>query len=196
MKKDKVSRRDFLKVTLLGIGTGLLAACERIVKPVADVLPTLTATPSKTNTLAPTETNTPSPTPTESQTPTATEIPCFQLLTPENNTMLEPIGKVIFSWESMPEAVNYELEIILPSTQSILFQTSETSRAQYIEAISMGGEFYWQVSAFDTNGAILCTAEAFTFEKPEYVIPSSNPKGGSGGEVVPPPPPPGGENGN
>ncbi len=188
MKKDKISRRDFLKVTLVGIGAGFLAACERIVKPVADILPTLTATPSKTNTPLPTETNTPSPTPTASQTPTATEIPCFQLLTPENGTKLEPIGRIIFSWEPMAGAVTYELEIILPSKQSVIFKTSETSRAQYIEAISMGGEFYWQVSAFDMDGAILCTTEAFTFEKPEYIIPIPSSNGGGGIELPTPPP--------
>ncbi len=185
MKKDKASRRDFLKVTLLGIGAGLLAACKRLVKPVADVLPTLTATPSKTNTPLPTKTNTPSPTPTEtntpSPTPTPTETPCFQLLTPENNKELEPIGKVIFSWEAMPGAVAYELKIIFPSKKNVIFQTSETSRAQYIEAISMGGEFHWQVSAFDTKGTMLCTTETFTFEKPEYIIPTSKPKSKGGG---------------
>lgn len=178
--KDKVSRRDFLKMTLLGIGAGFLAACKRVVTPAVNAVATLTATPSKTNTPLPTETNTPTSTPTE--TPTPTEIPCFRLLSPESGAKLPATGKVTFSWEAMQGAVIFKLEIILPSKQSVFFDSDKTSRDQYIEAFGMGGVYQWKVTAFNTSGEIICAAEPFTFEKPEYSPPSQNQNNGGGDE--------------
>lgn len=180
MSKDKFSRRDFLKVTLLGIGAGLLAACKQAVKPLANAVATFTATPSKTNTPFPTESNTPTATPTETQTPTPTEIPCFRLLLPENDIKLPAVGKITFSWEAMQEATLYKLEIIFPSGQSVIFETNNTTRDQYIEAFVMGGKYQWKVTAFDIGGIEICSAESFTFEKPEYNPPAQN--NGGGGE--------------
>jgi len=176
--KDKLSRRDFLKMTLLGIGAGFLAACKQVIKPAVNTVATLTATPSKANTPLPTETNTPAETATPTETPT--EIPCFRLLSPENNAKLSTIGKIIFSWEAMQGATTYKLEIVFPSMQSIFFESNSTSRDQYIEAFSMGGKYQWKVTAFDVNGMEICTAESFTFEKPEYKPPSQNNNGGDG----------------
>ncbi len=176
--KDKVSRRDFLKMTLLGIGAGFLTACKQVFKPAINTIATLTATPSKTNTPLPSETKTPTSTPT--QTPTPTEIPCFRLLSPENGAKLNPIGKVTFSWETMQGAITYKIEITLPSSQSVFFETNDTSRDQYIEAFSMGGIYQWKVTAFNANGEVICSTEPFTFEKPEYNPPPQNQNNGSG----------------
>lgn len=172
MKKDKISRRDFLKLSLLGLGAGFLAACKQAVKPLANAISTFTATPSKTNTPTPTQTNTPTATATQTSTPT--EIPCFHLLSPENKAKLPTIGKVTFSWEAMQGATIYKLEIILPSNQSVIFETDKTSRDQYLEAFSMGGKYQWKVSAFDINSTVICIAEPFVFEKNAYTPPQNN----------------------
>ena len=91
----------------------------------------------------------------------------------------------------MQGAINYELEVVQPSTQSVVFETDKTSRDQYIEAFSMGGTYQWRVTAFGSEGTAICTTEPFTFEKPAYV-PSQNNNGGDndGGNPAPPPPPP------
>ena len=177
--KDKVSRRDFLKITLLGIGAGFITACKQVFKPAINTIATLTATPSKTNTLLPSETKTSTSTPT--QTPTPTEIPCFHLLSPENGAKLPTVGRVTFSWEAMQGATIYKLEIIFPSMQSVFFETIDRNRDQYIEAFSMGGTYQWKVTAFNANGEVICSAESFTFEKPEYNPPSQN-QNNSGGD--------------
>jgi len=181
MKKDKMSRRDFLKLSLLSLGAGFLAACKQVVKPLANAVATFTATPSKTNTPTSTKTNTPEPTSTEMQTPTPTEIPCFRLLSPENGAKLPAVGKVTFSWEAMQGAILYKLEITLPSNQSVIFETDKMSRDQYLEAFSMGGKYQWQVSAFDTNSTVICTSEPFVFEKDIYTPPHNNGGGNDDG---------------
>ncbi len=177
--KNNFSRRDFIKLMLASLGAAFLAACERAAKPVATILPTLTPAPSETETPQPTSTDVPRPTATETQTPTPTEIPCFRLLTPENGAKLKALGKVTFAWEAMLGAVKYRLEIILPSGQSVSFETDASSRDQYLEAFRLGGKYQWKVTALEASGAIICTVSPFTFEKPEYVPPTR--KSGSNG---------------
>lgn len=163
MNKSNFTRREFLKLTLAGLGAALLAACERLVKPVT--LPDAGTAPTATGTPEPTATATATPTPTETATPT--EIPCFKLLTPEDGAKLNPVGRVTFSWEPMPGAASYRLEITLPTGQVVSFDTTGLSRGQYLEAIKVGGQFQWRVAALDSTGAVICSAGPFTFEKPE-----------------------------
>jgi hypothetical protein len=175
-RKKNFSRRDFFKATMLGLGATFLAACERALG--------ITPTPSPTLTL--TSTNTPElnatipPTATQTQTDTPTPIPCFKLLTPKNSVKLPYIGKVTFSWEPMPGAESYKLEITLPTGQVISFDTNGVSRDQYLEAIKMAGLFQWQVTAFDSKGTVICIAEPFTFEKEK--TPAQN--NGGGGDTA------------
>jgi hypothetical protein len=175
--KEKLSRRDFFKITLLSLGAAFLAACERLVNPtstpIAKATSTNTTTPEPTASETPTPTSTATPTPTETATPT--EIPCFHLLTPENGATLRPLGRVTFSWTAMSGATNYNLEIILPNNQPVVFETANTSRDLYIEVFHMGGVFHWQVTAVDANNSIICTTEPFPFTKPEYIPPEPTP---------------------
>lgn len=175
MEKVKISRRDFLKLALTSIGAFLASCMPRVTQT---VVPTLTPTSTNTNTPEPPPTNTPTSTPT--QTPTPTEVPCFRLLSPENGAKLPTVGRVTFSWEAMQGATSYKLEIIFPSMQSVFFETNDRNRDQYIEAFSMGGTYQWRVIAFDANGEVICSAESFTFEKPEYNPPSQNQNNGDG----------------
>jgi hypothetical protein len=175
--KNKFSRRDFIKATFLSLSAAFLTACEKLVNPTS--APIATPTSTNTDTPEPTATETPTPIPTETLTPTETatptEIPCFHLLAPENGVTLKPLGRVTFSWEAMPGAVKYKLEIILPNNQPVVFETAKTSRDQYIEVITMGGVFHWHVTALDASNSIICTTEPFTFTKPEYIPPKPTP---------------------
>lgn len=184
MKKDKISRRDFLKVTLLGIGASFIAACKLLFKPITTVLPAFTATPSQTNTPLPTETNAPTATPTETQTPTPTEIPCFRLLAPENGVKLPAIGKVTFLWEDMQGATHYQIQFTLPNGQVVSFDVESISNTRYIESFLAGGLYTWQVIALDDNNVVICVAEPFKFEKPAYVPPQNNGGGNDGSGAV------------
>jgi hypothetical protein len=89
-------------------------------------------------------------------------------------------------------ATSYRLEIVLPFNQTIVFDTTETSRVQYIEVLAMGGKFQWRVTAFDANGEIICSSDPFKFEKPKYIPPGQIPnrRGGEEGPASVPDPVP------
>jgi hypothetical protein len=161
--KKQFSRRVFIQLTLLSIGGTLLAACAKIFHLTSNPL---VLAPSNTNTPKPTKTRTQTSNPPKTTTPT--EIPCFHLLSPVNGAELQTTGKVTFSWEPMPEAAKYRLEIILPTNQPLVFETEKTSRDQYLDALRLGGEYHWQVTAIDVAGSNICTIGLFIFEKPEY----------------------------
>ncbi len=59
--KTNFSRRDFLKMSMLGLGATYLAACGRLVPPSPTALPTLPVIPTDTFTPQPTATATPDP---------------------------------------------------------------------------------------------------------------------------------------
>ena len=168
-------------VLLLMLMSLLLAACgsgvPQTAQPTNTPIPTPTSAPTEVPepTDTPTTTPTNTPTPTASNTPTKTPFPCLKLLTPENGTILENIGKVVFSWEAMQDAEKYEIEFTLPTSQTVKFEAIETSHTRYIESLALGGEFFWQVTALGTNGNIICTTTPFSFIKPE------TPKNSGGG---------------
>jgi hypothetical protein len=79
---------------------------------------------------------------------------------------------VTFAWEAMPGAVRYEVRFTLPTGKTVSFETPNTSLTRYIESFLLGGVYAWQVLAYDAAGALLCTAEPFTFEKPASAQPT------------------------
>ena len=156
-----VPRRHFFRLSLWGLGTALLLACHL---PLAAASPTAASTLDSQNLdlpLAPLATLTPAPT----QKPTATPLTCSHLLTPENGAQLKGGGRVTFSWEPMPEAAAYWLEITLPTGQVVTFDAPRASRDQYLEAFGLDGVYYWQVSVLGRGGGLLCTTAPFTFDK-------------------------------
>lgn len=200
MRKNNLSRRDFVKLLMTSLGV-FLASC--MPRPARDSLstptPGSTPTPAPASntpaaTPAPTETPTPAPHPT--QTPPSTEIPSFRLLTPENGATLPAMGKVTFSWEAMDGVTRYQLQFTLPSGKVVSFDTPNTNSTLYLESFLVDGLYTWQVVAFDGNGQPLCTAAPFTFTKPASVLPTLEKGGGDIGDVgdddddQPPPPPP------
>lgn len=177
MKKEPISRKDFLKLSWAALWGFVLAACKIELD-------------EETPTPAPTATDTPTPEvekdsapaaeeePTATNTPTETPIPCLKLLTPENNATLDAIGKVIFSWEAMQGAEKYEIEFTLPTSQTVKFEATETSHTRYQESFPLSGEFIWKVRALDAHGNIICTSEAFKFTK---LAPAPKKDGGGDG---------------
>ena len=175
MRKNNLSRRDFLKLTLTSLTATFLTACGRALGIPATSSPTLT--PTSTDTPQPTATNAPTSTPTD--TPSPTPIPCFKLLTPENGTTLPAIGKVTFSWEAMPGATRYQLQITLPSGQVVPFDVEGTSNTRYLESFLTAGIYQWLVIAFDSSGVVICKADPFTFEKEKAPVQNDNGGGNS-----------------
>jgi hypothetical protein len=116
--------------------------------------------------------------PTEAP-PTEPPLACVTLLTPVNGVNIPPVGKVTFSWTSMGEAGSYVLNIILPSGETVSFETDQTFRDRYMEAFVAGGEYQWQVIAQDTDGSEICVSEVASFDKPVYKN-SKNDGGGDG----------------
>jgi hypothetical protein len=110
-------------------------------------------------------------------TPTETPLACATLLTPENGANLPVTGKVTFSWAPMDGTASYLLNFILPSGQTVSFETEQTSRDRFMEAFISGGEYQWQVIAEGTDGNEICVSEVFTFDKPAYEQPQK-PEGG------------------
>ena len=194
MKKDKLSRRDFLKVPWVSLWGFVLAACKVDLDEESPSSPTPKPTATNTNTPEPEPKKDSAPVveeePTPTNTPTETPPPCFSLLSPENEIVLPEIGKVIFSWQPMQGAEKYAVEFMLPSGQTVIFEATETSHTRYIETFLAGGVFMWQVTAFDNANTVLCSTEPFTFEKPAYTPPASKNNGGGdggSGEIQPPP---------
>lgn len=124
---------------------------------------------------------------TDAPTPTSTPLACVALLMPENGANLPATGKVTFSWLLMDGAKSYILNIILPSSETVTFETDQTTYNRYMEAFTAGGKYQWQVTAQGADGSEICISEAFAFDKPEYQKPAigggggGNPDTGAGG---------------
>jgi len=182
MKKPPLSRRDFLKLSWASLWGFVLAACgietdEETPAPTPTATKTSTPEPETEKNSAPAVEEEPTPT----NTPTETPLPCFKLLTPEDEATLDIIGKVIFSWEAMPSAEKYEIEFILPTSQTVKFEATETSHTRYLESLFFGGEFFWKVTALNSKDETVCISSQFSFTKPA-APPSPVPKKDDGGD--------------
>jgi hypothetical protein len=100
--------------------------------------------------------------------PSKTPLSCVTLLTPPNGAEIPAIGKVTFSWNPMNEATFYVLNIMLPSGETVSFDTKQTFRGQYMEAFSAGGQYQWRVIVQDRKRNEICSSELATFRKPTY----------------------------
>lgn len=125
-----------------------------------------TKTPEPVSTMNPTATE--SPTEVPSMTPPS----CMSLLTPPNGSEIPAIGKVTFSWNSLPEAMFYVLVIVMPSGTTTSFDTKVTFRGQYMEAFPAGGQYQWKVIAQDRKRNEICSSELATFSKPASNLPN------------------------
>jgi hypothetical protein len=106
---------------------------------------------------------------------------CVTLLAPMNDAEIPPVGKVTFSWTSMDETGSYVLNIILPSGETLAYETDQTFHDRYMEAFIAGGEYRWQVIAQNNDGSEICISEVATFNKVAYEKPNGD-DGGTGGD--------------
>ena len=98
---------------------------------------------------------------------------CFKLLTPENGAQEPGIGKIDFTWQALPGAARYLLEMTMPNGAKIQFKAAEPKLVRYAESTSMGGTYQWSVTAYSTTGETLCTSSPFTYSKPDsHVAPA------------------------
>ncbi len=169
------------KIALLIIISFFLASCEMATatqesEDVNDVATEAPATEAPV-TREPVVTEEPIATELPTEAPTEPPLACVTLLTPINGVEIPPVGKVTFSWTPMDEAGNYVLNIILPSGETVSFETDQTFRDRYMEAFVAGGEYQWQVVAQNLDGSEICVSEVATFDKPAY----EKPKGDGGG---------------
>jgi hypothetical protein len=130
--------------------------------------PTLTSSPLASATLTPTFTSEiVLPTETAEDLPATPSIPaCFRLISPPDGELLVDGGKVVFSWEAMPGAVEYELLFVLPNGQFETYRMSQTTYERSLYSLPLGGLYNWQVSAFDAAGKRLCLAGMYRFSRP------------------------------
>lgn len=114
-----------------------------------------------------------------------TDTACTVLLTPEDKTNVPVVGTITFGWEAMPSAVLYHLQITMPNGGKMDFKSANTKIIRYAESTPLGGEYQWQITAYNANGESICTSDTFRYSKPEYV--KSSRGGGEGQSCVPPP---------
>jgi hypothetical protein len=104
-------------------------------------------------------------------TPPAPEGECFQLTGPEAGIELPETGTQTFTWTELPGRYKYIIMLTAPDgseTSKIVFTNSYTLP---LESLLLGGEYQWQVTAYDSNIKPMCTAGPFTFTKPGSTAP-------------------------
>lgn len=162
------NKHHFLLVSLLLLG----GACSSL-PPATQLQAAKTEIPvTGTARGAPSEASVPAsatPAPTI-KTLVPTSNTCFELLTPESNAEIPAVGKISFTWQALPNAARYLLEITLPNESIASFRTGDTKISRYAESTAMGGIYQWKVTAFNAADEILCTAGPSSYSKPEKLI--------------------------
>jgi ferric-dicitrate binding protein FerR (iron transport regulator) len=92
---------------------------------------------------------------------------CLQILHPPAGSALPNEGPVEFEWEGLDQAASYIVTFHYPGGGSDSFSTDEPGLRRYIESITSGGEFTWDVTAVDADGEYICTTDPVSFTKPE-----------------------------
>ena len=171
----KLSRRDFIKVSLTSLWSLILAACF----PTIDEDPPATESPGTERPITEVpETKEPAePIPTEP--PTQTPMECFKLIEPPDKAELGNRGRVTFMWEAQDGASSYKLIITLPNELVEEYETEITQFEKYLESLPLKGEYQWQVAAFDDELVQICISEILVFFKKA----TSNSGGGDDGKT-------------
>ena len=90
---------------------------------------------------------------------------CVVLLSPEEGSEV-PIGsKVTFTWTPLDGANTYQLNLILPSGETVTLETVRTSRDRYLEAYKQSGEYQWSVTALNADRQPICSSETLSITK-------------------------------
>jgi hypothetical protein len=119
---------------------------------------------AKASTATPIPTATPQP-PTATQAAAVSAPACVELLTPTGDSQLDNFGTTEFSWSSYPGAGKYRLTIHYPNGAVAVIDTTDTSSTRYLDALSTGGNFTWDVTVLDAAGNALCQSQSISFGK-------------------------------
>ena len=96
---------------------------------------------------------------------------CFELTSPAEGAELPESGPVTFAWTEQPGRYKYIITISGPDgseTSKIVYTNSYVLPA---ETMALGGEYQWQVTAYDASISPMCTSGPRTFTKPGSVPP-------------------------
>jgi len=87
-------------------------------------------------------------------------------------------GRLTFTWEALPGAAKYVLEIANPNGVKLSYSIPTTQYSLYASSMPGTGRFTWQAAALDAGEKALWTAEPFSVIK---LVPKTKEKGGPGG---------------
>lgn len=128
---------------------------------------TTTLTTTRESSATQTVTSTVIPSTTQTVTTTGTTAPaCLVPLAPPDSSSFGSFGQISFSWESNTDAASYAVVVTAPNGTLMTFPTNLTEYTRWIESFSCGGEFSWQVLAFDEEGNEICRSAYTKFTKP------------------------------
>ena len=151
------------RIAILLIFGFLLTSCgAQPATPEVKVASPVPTAAKATMTAAPVVTQKPTATESPTHVPGTTTPSCVTLLTPLDGAQLPALGRITFSWDPRPEALSYALNIVMPSGQTVSFETQETSREQYIDVFSAAGQYQWKVIAQDRKRQEICSSEFAT----------------------------------
>jgi hypothetical protein len=104
--------------------------------------------------------------------PTPTTACVMTFSSPSENTVLPETGSILFEWTAIPDATRYNFSTILPNNGGQSDLTIHTnSRTLYADVFHSLGAYTFLVTAWNSNGDILCQA-AITLKRiqPESLI--------------------------
>ena len=81
---------------------------------------------------------------------------CLEFIRPKNGAKLSSSGKIQVAWKSQPGAHLYVLSVISETGIREDSQTTATKFSRALMGTSKSGSYYWSVSAYDTNGDLIC----------------------------------------
>jgi hypothetical protein len=98
------------------------------------------------------------------------------LTTPADEIELGEEGEVTFSWTEQPGRLKYIFTLYSPRGRNEISRKVYTNSLTLdLSEIPVGGEYLWQVTAYDTNYRPMCTAGPWAFTKPGTAVPTPEP---------------------
>jgi hypothetical protein len=107
--------------------------------------------------------------------PPSTEAPTTACLTnlqgPSGNSNSDPVGPIHFSWDAKDGASQYKLSIHYPNGATNSFYIDQTNITRYLESMPSGGNYSWDITAYDSSGNPICQTGQTAFAKTSYETP-------------------------
>jgi hypothetical protein len=91
---------------------------------------------------------------------------CLTIIQPEDDASLSFNGAVNFQWEPRAGASQYTVTFHYPGGQTQAFTTSDTQLTRYMDTLTDGGSYQWDIAALDGSGSMICATPGSSFSKP------------------------------